>query len=435
VGAITIVATGDSIMSRRFVPYPDRPFSELIRIIRDADVAFTNVEIVLNSHAGVKDPWLAVAADAAIAGDIREMGFDLVSLANNHSMGFGIPGMLQTLSGLRSAGLAVAGAGRNLHEARRPAYAEVPAGRVALVAASSTFFSGEQATHQERHQSGRPGISPLRHEATYILDDRALEELARIKRIARLGGGRHGIVRRATQDEAGTVGDPLVLEFLGQRFVAGVDPGRVSSTLDAEDFVDITKWVREARHYADVVLVSLHCHEVGVESADYATPPDFLTAFAHGCIEAGADAFIGHGPHRLMGLEIYRGKPIFYSLANLFWQQEYVMQLPGENYLSPEMRDWTPHDWWSRNARQREIRSDQEMWDSIVPECVFDGHELRAIRLHPLTLGWGLPLPQRGTPRLAGDDGPRVLRHFAELSSRFGTRIDLKGSVGEVRLR
>ena len=51
-------------------------------------------------------------------------------------------------------------------------------------------------------------------------------------------------------------------------------------------------------------------------------PADFIPIFARAVIDAGADVFVGHGPHVLRGIEIYKGKPIFYSLSNFIFQNE-----------------------------------------------------------------------------------------------------------------
>jgi poly-gamma-glutamate synthesis protein (capsule biosynthesis protein) len=70
--------------------------------------------------------------------------------------------------------------------------------------------------------------------------------------------------------------------------------------------------VQSARKQADVVIVSLHwgIHWVPVMLADY------QPMVAHAVIDAGADAIIGHHPHILKAVEVYQGKPIFYSLGN-----------------------------------------------------------------------------------------------------------------------
>lgn len=75
---------------------------------------------------------------------------------------------------------------------------------------------------------------------------------------------------------------------------------------------DIARW----RSQADLVIVLMHA---GIE---YVSSPDKQqSAFARAAIDAGADAVIGHHPHWPQSWEIYRGKPIFYSLGNLVFDQ------------------------------------------------------------------------------------------------------------------
>ena len=56
-------------------------------------------------------------------------------------------------------------------------------------------------------------------------------------------------------------------------------------------------------------------------------------------IDAGADVFVGHGPHVLRGIEIYKGKPIFYSLANFIFQNETVLRMPEDSYEEYSLGD------------------------------------------------------------------------------------------------
>ncbi|MEK7251469.1 MAG: CapA family protein, partial [Bacteroidota bacterium] len=62
----------------------------------------------------------------------------------------------------------------------------------------------------------------------------------------------------------------------------------------------------------DYVVINFHW---GTEKAK--KPDAEQRAFAHDVIEAGADAIIGHHPHVLQGIELYRNKVIVYSLGNL----------------------------------------------------------------------------------------------------------------------
>ena len=88
--------------------------------------------------------------------------------------------------------------------------------------------------------------------------------------------------------------------------------------------------------------------------------------------------------------------------------------------------------------RQNDTRSfpaEPRYWETVLPLCTFEGRELVAIELHPVTLGPGSNWPERGTPRLADPrHGEEILRWMAELSAAYGTVIDVAGGVGRVRL-
>jgi poly-gamma-glutamate synthesis protein (capsule biosynthesis protein) len=72
--------------------------------------------------------------------------------------------------------------------------------------------------------------------------------------------------------------------------------------------------VARAKSRCDVLVVSFHG---GTELAD--DPNDIQKAVAHAAIDAGADLFLGHHPHVLQPIEIYKGKPIFYSIGNFLF--------------------------------------------------------------------------------------------------------------------
>jgi poly-gamma-glutamate capsule biosynthesis protein CapA/YwtB (metallophosphatase superfamily) len=72
-----------------------------------------------------------------------------------------------------------------------------------------------------------------------------------------------------------------------------------------EDVDRMMASVREARTRADLVVVSAHVHWGRHTKCDV---PMQKRTFAHRAIDAGADLFIGHGPHVLRGLELYRGR-------------------------------------------------------------------------------------------------------------------------------
>ena len=86
------------------------------------------------------------------------------------------------------------------------------------------------------------------------------------------------------------------------------------------DMDRIIQSIKNARAQCDYVVVSMHSHEVGGPSKE--CPGDFYTEFAHKCIDAGASAILGHGPHIIRPIEIYKGCPIFYCMGNFIFQEE-----------------------------------------------------------------------------------------------------------------
>ena len=60
---------------------------------------------------------------------------------------------------------------------------------------------------------------------------------------------------------------------------------------------------------------------------------EFLKVFAHHCINAGAHAIVGHGPHLLRPIEVYKDCPIFYSLGD-FILQLYNVEIAPEDFFA-----------------------------------------------------------------------------------------------------
>ncbi len=312
-----------------------------------------------------------------------------------------------------------------------PAYLETPVGRVALVACASTFARGQEAGEQRPDCPGRPGLNPQRFHTYYVVDEAAM---AAIKRIAELTGAER---RRQWRVWMGFKQPPKkegVFEFLDNYFVVGEEFG-IRTEPHEEDLKGNTGWVAEARKVSDLVVASIHAHEQGKELW---LPADFLVTFAHACIDAGADIFVGHGPHLLRGLEIYRGKPIFYSLGNFFFQYEYLTRVPADDRVNlGASAEWTPWQVFKHLSGDdtRSFPAQQWYWETVLPVCVFEDGQLKELTLHPLSLGYEAGPPDRGIPRLArGEAAERILKSFAELSAAFGTRLELGDGVARVVL-
>jgi poly-gamma-glutamate capsule biosynthesis protein CapA/YwtB (metallophosphatase superfamily) len=77
------------------------------------------------------------------------------------------------------------------------------------------------------------------------------------------------------------------------------------------DWAQVGQDIREARQEVDILMVSFHWGEE-LKSE----PKKYQIDFAHHAINAGADIVLGHHPHIPQPIEIFKGKPIFYSLGN-----------------------------------------------------------------------------------------------------------------------
>jgi poly-gamma-glutamate synthesis protein (capsule biosynthesis protein) len=165
-------------------------------------------------------------------------------------------------------------------------------------------------------------------------------------------------------------------------------------------------------------------------------PAEFIGTFAREMIDAGADLVVGHGPHLLRGLELYKGKPIFYSLGNFIGQNELVAKIPADGYerfrADPDL---TPGQVYQQRTRGDEagFPADHRYWESIVPTLRYEAGTggrmtLHSIELTPISLGWKDPRHRRGRPRLAGpEEASAILGRFADLSRPFGTELRSKG--------
>ena len=183
------------------------------------------------------------------------------------------------------------------------------------------------------------------------------------------------------------------------------------------------------------MIVTSHTHE-GKGARE--VPADFIVDVARAVVDAGADVFIGHGPHVLRAVEIHRGKPIFYSLANFIFQNETVELQPHDNYtafgLGHEDHPGHVQDVRIEAAGASSFPAGKAFWESVVPVVEFQGGELAEIRLHPITLGFELPRPVRGRPMLTDAAlGREILDGLAELSRPFGTALAIEDGVGIVR--
>ena len=434
-GDLTLVASGDTMITRRLSVFQEDRFKSLVDLFRKADVGFTNLEMLMHEyeHPPGSAGGTFTASEPRNLEELSWAGINLVSSANNHAYDYGEGGLTTNLRHLQASGLAHAGTGRNLSEARAPGYLETARGRVALISAASTFPESGRALDQRPDAMGRPGLNPLRFETAYTVDRTAFDRLRSIS--SELGLEAKKEAERRFRFEGAIPEDTdTEFHFMGSKFLLG-EEFKVSTSPNPTDLEGNLRWIREARRMADWVLVSFHCHESGAHRDD---PPDFLATFARACVDEGADAFIGHGPHATRGIEVYQGKPILYSLGNFVFQNETVRWQPSYNYDLVKLdHAATPADFYDARSHKdsRGFPADPVYWQSVVAQCDYRGGSLREIRLHPIDLGHGRPRSQRGRPVLADENvGRQILQRLQRLSKPFGTSIEVEDGVGRVGL-
>lgn len=178
--AIRVVAVGDIMLGGSAAPILaergyDYPFARLSPLLAAAEVVFGNLEGPLTARGTpVADKqYVFRSPPGQVAPALKRAGFNVLSLANNHILDYGVEGLVDTMAALDAAGIRYAGAGLDATAARRPAILETPAGRVAVLAYSLTFPESFWAGPQ------RPGTA-FGHAACVAEDVRAARAQAEL---------------------------------------------------------------------------------------------------------------------------------------------------------------------------------------------------------------------------------------------------------------
>lgn len=443
---LSLFLAGDVMLSRRLSVFTEPDYLALVERCRAADLAFANLEtVVRHPEEGIPNftQGTPMTTPPVLLDDLKWFGFGVLSNANNHATDYGVGGVEASRRHLRAAGLPCAGAGATLAEARAPAYADTPAGRVALVAATAFYRPWNRAADQRPDSRGRPGINPLGFSRIHTLPE---EELAALRRIAEgLGltqeAARHRTIFYSETEAPREQADRLT--FLGGRFKSGPETG-IATIVDRADADANLAMIREARRQADWVVFSFHFHEIGgplfgsaLHEAELDAPADFVRAFAHEAVEAGADIVVGHGPHMTLGVEIHKGRPILYSLGNFVFQNDTVEVFPAEAYARFGLgHTATPADFLDVRTGNgsRGFPVHPEYWRGLAAECVFKRGELATVRLLPVDLGYERGRAERGRPVLARDDvAEAIIARVERASMPFGTLIRRDGETAIVR--
>ena len=424
-GAFTLVGIGDLLYSHPMANSPDREFQKVVELIRRGDVTIGNQEGVFFDLATFKGQGYGnglLWGEGTLAKDMKAMGVRMVSVANNHSTDWGPEGLLETCRLLDEAGIVHAGGGRTLQDARKAGILATPKGRIALVSVASTFKPNAGANDAAGEVPSRPGISILRTRKVNLVTG---DQMAMIRKLA---------TALASPLQRVPAPDAQEVTF-GEQFYRVADKPGLRYDMDLYDHAGSLKAVRDAKQEADLVVFTIHAHEspTGLDD-DTPEPPDFLIRLFHNAVDAGADVILGGGPHSLRGVEIYKGRPVFYGMGVFFIKGEIKALQETAFHAFPDANGRPP----APKPPERSVRpggNPASWYDGVVAVTDFDNAKAGTVRLYPLDVGNTYEPSRRGIPHLADPfNARRILEDLQKDSAQFGTRISIKGSVGVIRI-
>lgn len=438
-GDFVLASVGDLMIRRPASGLADPEVQAVFELIRSADLAVANMEGELANLREFDGPLNGFVGSHEVAADIKLMGFDMVNRAQNHLLDSEIEGMFSTNALLDEAGIIHAGSGRNLQEAAAPAFLELAKGRAALVGAHAPIFPEHYrlaATARIGNLGGRAGLNMLNYRETIVVSQQQYDALLQVRQEFLEYRDNYDNPRPVPSASPDT-GISIPASSSGRndpryRIARGDEiPGTVAYSLNANDVNRMLRNIRNARQLGDFVTAAAHIHQSRsvVEFQHLSTrPPEFYVELAHQAIDAGADAFVGTGVQTLRGIEIYEGKPIFYGLGEFFREAQWELELLVGAVDADQQRRMQQ---FSRN-----FGGSTQSLESLVATSHYEDGVLKEVRLYPIELGINGPDSRLGIPRMATEQHARqILERVTRLSDQWGTKIEVDGSVGVIRVQ
>lgn len=429
-------AVGDFLIQRRLPPNYEG-FGEICQWINEADAKYCNFETTINregechGHAFCGGSYLR--ANPEVLEDCKRFGFNMTTWCNNHTLDFDTDGVAKTYDYVEASGLVHAGAGKNLDQAAAPAFLETEKGRVALIgftaSVNSTYDDVGIAGKQSRRFPGRPGVNQLRFDTVLKVTQEQLDMIRQVIEQTNVNAAED--IARAEGYRAEL---PAGVLKLGKyvNFELSDHTHKVTKC-NPKDLARLEKAIFEAKLVADQIIVAVHSHHLDGKAKEDIS--QFLQEFAYRAIDQGADAVIGHGPHLLRAMEIYKGKPIFYSLGDFILQNENAPFMPEDYYESQGVTsDATMHEIFAKRSKNftRGLMTDKRMFESVIPRWEVQDGKLVKLELLAIELGFedarkhgGLPAPAKGSA---------ILERYAKMSEPYGVKMKISGNIAEVIL-
>jgi poly-gamma-glutamate capsule biosynthesis protein CapA/YwtB (metallophosphatase superfamily) len=364
---VLLYAVGD--VSPRRIDYGEAPeslFRNVADTIKEADISLCQLECNLSTKGGLQYRSYVTWYGRAHPDNVKSLvdaGFDLVTHASNHCFDYGPESLLETIDVLRSNGIEVVGVGRNLEEARVPAIIERKGTKVAFLNYNSVLPDEYEARDE------KPGCNPIK---------------------------------------VGTYYEP-------QEYQAGTPP-KIVTIPHEEEVAAMEEDIRRAKSAADIVVVSMHwgIHHIPGMLADY------QFTVGHRAIDAGADLILGTHAHLLKGIEVYKGKAIFFSLGNFAQETPHHLKPPAGAFSSL----WGPKYGHSKHEPGARYNKQPDKRYTMMVKCVIQNKKIANVSFVP---GW---INELAEPRLLSRREPEfqeVTDYVDRWSKELGTQLTVHG--------
>jgi hypothetical protein len=338
-------------------------FDLILPTLREADIRYCQFEQVLSDRGvplTVCPPGLC--APAKYVDGVKHAGFDIVSCNGNHAMEFGAQAFVDTFETLEMNGIKTAGVGKDIDQARKPAI-------MAFLAYNSIIHYG-RGSELAVAKPGWPGVAPMRAYTFYDLWE---------------------------YEQPGI-------------------PAKVHTFPNREDLRALKRDVEKAKASADVVVVALHfgIHQIRAELAEYQQD------VCYAAIDAGADVIIGTHPHIQKAIEVYKGKVIFYSLANFSFADTSGNQTPPPPLV--EKMKLKKEMWGLYEDKKKYVEL-----ESCIAKIVVSDKKVKQVSYIPLLVNKEKQ-PYRPEPGSVGFDA--VVKYTTDVTREAGidTKFRVKGS-------
>jgi poly-gamma-glutamate synthesis protein (capsule biosynthesis protein) len=350
---------------------------------------------------------------------MADLGFDFLAPGEFG----GDPELQIATQALGKFGIKLAGAGPDLTAARRPAFQEVPEGLVTFLhACPGDNLCGPRATGTAQ------GVNPL---GVTIWNTVTTEQFNQLKAIEASILGRRNepdVVLPTAMPPALPTGR---LRFLGQNYMVADKPGELRHELNRADEQALVLAVRNAKELSDFVIFHMHDHlnrSVFQAYSHNNYPADYLQPFLHKLIDNGLDMYVGSGVHTVQGIEIYKGRPIFYNQGNIGIDLVRGLDSP------PDSHGMTRTELVER--QRAGFFNDESNSIAYVANTIYMDGKLVEIRIYPVDIGIGTrPWSRENVPTTPTPEKARsILGRIQKYSEPFGTKISIENNIGVIRV-